>query len=260
MILLIDIGNSRTKYVHYLDGSLTEIVQVINTDFNAAYFEQHYRQASQVIVANVANAALTKILASWCASQRIDFLQVHSEQKRGNLTSAYQDPSTLGIDRWLALLGAMYLYPNESVLIIDAGTATTIDLVEHTGQHQGGWILAGIEALFNSILSNSTLVHAKSRSEDTDLPSLAFGSNTSDNVNNACWAATFGMVKEGIEQAKQLGKFEHILFTGGNGEALAELLIEQQNKQKTSIQKVSYIDNLIFYGLQKYIPKERLPK
>lgn len=264
MILLIDVGNSRTKYVQYIEGQapdtggLSNINQVSNQDFNQAYFTQHFAEASRVIVANVANASLTDELSSWCESCGIGCEQVYSERQRKELISAYQEPSTLGIDRWLALLGTMYLYPNKNVLIIDAGTATTIDLVDSTGKHQGGWILAGIKALFNSILSNSTLVHAKSN-EDNQTgsiiePSVEFGRSTTDNVHNACWAATLGMIKEGIVQAEKLGKIDQILLTGGNGEALAKLLTnELPNNERIAEQNIQFVESLIFYGLREYI-------
>jgi type III pantothenate kinase len=248
MILLIDIGNSRTKYVEFIEGKISTTVQLNNQDFIATYFTKNFSNASQVVVANVATSSLTNELSKWCQEQAINFNQVYSEQQKKALTSAYQEPTTLGIDRWLTLLGASYLFPKEHVLIIDAGTATTIDLLASNGQHRGGWILVGIKALFNSILSHSTLVHAESKST----PSLVFGTNTTDNVNNACWAATLGMIQQGITQAQQLGNIDRIVFTGGNGKALTTLLLTQTNEHIIDVQSIQFIDNLIFYGLQEY--------
>ncbi|HBY86497.1 MAG TPA: type III pantothenate kinase, partial [Colwellia sp.] len=54
MILLIDIGNSRTKYVHLISGELSATTQLNNDDFSAQYFVKYFSQASQIIVANVA--------------------------------------------------------------------------------------------------------------------------------------------------------------------------------------------------------------
>ena len=251
MIILIDIGNSRSKYVSLIEGELSATSQLDNKDFIPAYFAKSFNQASKIVVANVANSTLTAELEIWCKTVNIGFSQVHSEQQKNTLISAYQKPTQLGIDRWLALLAATHLYPQKNVLIIDAGTATTVDLVASNGQHQGGWILAGIKALFNSILSHSTLVHAQSKA----LPSLAFGSNTTDNVNNACWAATLGMINQAITQAQQQGKIDQIVLTGGNGLALAEILITDiaAGKENTiSVESIEFIDNLIFYGLQEY--------
>jgi len=248
MILLIDIGNSRTKYVHLISGELSATTQLNNDDFSAQYFVKYFSQASQIIVANVAKSALTDELATWCARQKISYKQVHSEQQKNTLISAYQEPMTLGIDRWLALLGTMHLYSQENVLIIDAGTATTVDLLAANGEHQGGWILAGINALFSSILSHSTLVHAKNKTT----PSLAFGANTSDNVNNACWAATLGMIERALEQAQQLGEINRIILTGGDGKALTTLLLAQTTENILAVENIQFIDNLIFFGLQEY--------
>lgn len=248
MMLLIDIGNSRTKYVQLINGELSATTQLNNDDFSVAYFSKYFSQTRRVIVANVAKSALTNELSTWCAEQKISYKQVHSEQQKKALISAYQEPTTLGIDRWLALVGTIHLYPKENVLIIDAGTATTVDLLASNGQHQGGWILAGIKALFNSILSHSTLVHAKSKT----VPSLAFGTNTTDNVNNACWAATLGMIAQAIEQAQQLGDVDRIILTGGDGKALTTLLLAQTTENILAVQNIQFTDNLIFYGLQEY--------
>jgi type III pantothenate kinase len=248
MILLIDIGNSRTKYVHLISGELSATTQLNNDYFSEEYFVKYFSQASQIIVANVAKSALTDELATWCARQKISYKQVHSEQQKNTLISAYQEPTTLGIDRWLALLGTMHLYPQENVLIIDAGTATTVDLLTANGKHQGGWILAGINALFTSILSHSTLVHAKNKAT----PSLAFGANTTDNVNNACWAATMGMIERAIEQAQQLGDINRIILTGGDGKALTTLLLALTTENILAVENIQFIENLIFFGLQEY--------
>lgn len=248
MIILIDIGNSRTKYAQLSEGKLSVTTQLNNQDFTVAYCVKYFSHASKLVVANVAKSTLTTELANWCSEQKINFKQVHSEQQKNALLSAYQQPTNLGIDRWLALLGTISLYPDENVLIIDAGTATTVDLLASNGQHQGGWILAGIKALVNSILTHSTLVHA----ENKTTASLAFGTNTSDNVNNACWAATLGMIEQGIEQAQALGSIDRIILTGGDGLALTKLVLAQTSEKIIAVQNIQFIDNLIFYGLQEY--------
>jgi len=251
MIILIDIGNSRTKYVSLIGGQLSATLQLDNKDFIPTQFAELFHQASKIVVANVAKSLLTTSLEIWCKENHIAFKQVHSEQQKNSLVSAYKIPTQLGIDRWLALLAATHLYPQKNVLIIDAGTATTVDLVASDGQHQGGWILAGVKALFNSILSHSTLVHAQSKT----MPSLAFGSDTTDNVNNACWAATLGMINQAITQAQQHNKIDYIVLTGGNGQVLTEMLINSLtdgSEQNISVDAIKFIDNLIFYGLQEY--------
>lgn len=268
MIFLIDIGNSRTKYVHRLEdslsGKLSAITQLSNIDFSVDDFAEHFSQATKIIVANVGSASLTDALKIWCNTQEISFTQVFSEKQKNNVVSAYQEPAKLGIDRWLALLAAAQHYPNKNVLIIDAGTATTVDFLAKDGQHQGGWILAGIDTLRASLLNNSTLVTA----DEYASADISFAKNTSDNVHNACWSATLGMIQQGISRAQEYSTLDAIILTGGNGLALTELLLANSHQahqfndeidyltdsdhKKAIAKEIHYIDNFIFYGLQVY--------
>jgi len=242
LTVLIDIGNSRTKYCYVekdCNASLSHFAVINNECFNEELFAKDFVNAGNVIVANVATDSLTAKLAKWCKNHKIGYIEVRSEQKKGKVVSAYEEPQQLGVDRWLALLAAEQLYPDRSVLIIDAGTATTVDLLNASGQHIGGWILAGISTLFTSVLNETTKVHAKQAEEI----SITFGNNTSTNVNNASWAATVGLINQAIRQAKQeLNQLDEIILTGGNGKALQKLISA----------RTTQIDELVFYGLNSY--------
>ena len=65
----------------------------------------------------------------------------------GSLTIAYKEPLDLGSDRFLAMLGALKHFPDRNLLIIDVGSALTIDVVNNSGEHQGGLIMPGLEAV-----------------------------------------------------------------------------------------------------------------
>ena len=182
---------------------------------------------------------MTDNLEDWCRKKNLIYKEVKSEKKRGRVTSAYENPQQLGIDRWLSLLAVAQLYPNKNVLIIDAGTATTIDLLAASGQHLGGWILAGVSTLFNSVINETVKVNAKVTNE----VSLVFGTSTTSNVNNACWAATVGLINQAISQTEiELNQLDEIIITGGNGKALKKLISTQMTQ----------IDELLFYGLNSY--------
>ncbi len=241
MILLVDIGNSRSKYCSYNKAQLSKVDAIENGEFTIDFFNRHFTQATKIIVASVAKEQLTDTLALWCKEHEINFQRIKSEKHKAQLISAYEKPEQLGIDRWLALVATSQLYPNESVLIIDAGTATTVDYLSPSGQHFGGWILAGINTLFSSIIERTTNVHAKT----IVAPSLSFGLNTNDNVSNACWAATIGTINVAIEQAKfHCSTLDKIIITGGNAKSLQNLLSEKE---------ITYIEDLVFYGLKAYI-------
>jgi type III pantothenate kinase len=71
----------------------------------------------------------------------------------------YEKPSSLGADRLADALYAVTVYPGENVVIIDSGTAVTIDLVTAGGEFAGGTIIAGVEAQLR-ILHSSTATPA----------------------------------------------------------------------------------------------------
>ena len=66
-----------------------------------------------------------------------------SEPRGGGVINGYRQPERLGVDRWLALIGAAGLVDGDCV-VIDAGSAITLDLLRGDGQHLGGAILPGI--------------------------------------------------------------------------------------------------------------------
>ncbi|WP_352284776.1 type III pantothenate kinase, partial [Pseudoalteromonas sp. Q18-MNA-CIBAN-0097] len=71
---------------------------------------------------------------------------------------AYEHVGNLGIDRWLALIAGFTLYPNTACIVVDAGTATTIDVLDSEGLHLGGWILPGLDLMTSSLTQNTQRV------------------------------------------------------------------------------------------------------
>jgi len=238
MRLMVDIGNSRTKFIYESNSQLTQLKHIANEDVNTKWLEKVSAKVESIILASVNQNKLTEIFATFSQQKKIHFLQVKSESERFGVLSCYQQPNTLGVDRWLTLLAAARLYKNKNVLIIDAGTATTADLLDMNANHVGGWILPGIDTLFSSLLANTTHISAT----QTAVSTIAFGKNTSDCVNNACWAATIGFIKQAISQVKKSMVLDSILITGGNAEEISKFLAEEH----------IVVDNLVFLGMQRF--------
>ena len=240
MIALVDIGNSRTKFCIVSEGSRGSVHSLSNELLSSNYLSECLGIIDRLIVASVSYNELTDEIELWCQKHNINYQRVVSEKSRNDIISAYHQPRQLGVDRWLTLIAANAIYPNENTLIIDAGTATTIDVLASNGIHQGGWILAGIDSLFSCVLDNTSQVQANA----VNTASLSFGSNSSENVNNATWAATIGAIHLAVSQSNKQGfTIDKIILTGGNGKILASLLSRQ----------CTVIDDLVFVGLQAYI-------
>jgi type III pantothenate kinase len=67
------------------------------------------------------------------------------------ITNNYRTPKTLGLDRLAAAIGARTLFPDKDLLVIDAGTAITFDLVEGKGTFAGGNISPGLRSRFRAL-------------------------------------------------------------------------------------------------------------
>lgn len=242
MRLLVDIGNTQVKYVFQdtAESPFSDIVYADYQIFLAQLLQENFSGVTQIILANVQGQEIQDSIRRWADENKVEFLQVESTKQAFGVTSGYEIPERLGVDRWLAMIGAKQLYPNENLLIIDAGTATTVDLLAGSGQHYGGWIMPGIETLFDSLVMRTKRIDAIASTASN----LAFGVNSSACVNHGSWAMTIGAVKEAITQANNIMKLDKILLTGGNGQEIVKLITD--NCQLES--------ELIFHGLRCFKP------
>lgn len=237
MKLLIDIGNTQIKAVFSEQGKLAKINCLPFEDL-ALWLKTEATGTNEVIFANVAAEQLSNIIKMWALTEQITFTQVQSEPEVFGVRCGYQAPAQLGIDRWLGILGAAQLFPGQNILLVDSGTATTVDMLDKNGQHQGGWILPGYEAMYQAVVNSTTKVMAAFNYQgETD-----FGNNTTDNVNHGCWAALVGAVELAVKKCQQQWPVDKVVLAGGNGRSLQQLL------GADSI----YIDDIIFQGLLRY--------
>lgn len=240
MILLFDIGNTRAKYCTIHDENRSRQKVIMNKQLTSSFLTKNFCDTTKIIVASVGNEDVTNVISSWCKESGVEYKRLVSEGKKNNVTSGYQEPSKLGIDRWLAIIGAAQIHPKKNVLIVDAGTATTVDFLTEEGVHHGGWILAGISTLISSVLNETAFVEAKAKEKEC----ISFGLTTSENVHNAAWASTVGAVNVAISQIQEQG-FSHIeiVITGGNAVVLSSL-VSHHNR---------VIEDLVFRGQEAYL-------
>lgn len=145
MKLLLDIGNSRIKWA-WFDGVLQPGGAVSHRDHGpSAAFDSIAlpRRPDQIWAASVAGGELQKTAEAWARAAGQPVHWARSEAAGHGVTNAYQLAEQLGVDRWLALI-AGYRRAGGAALIIDAGTAITLDVVSAEGRHRGGLIAPGL--------------------------------------------------------------------------------------------------------------------
>lgn len=229
MYLLLDIGNTREKAAIFDAGRLSAVQQITadslrKLPLNAVYF------------ACVANDTRLHALKARLELNHLPWRQVGSEAQAFGVTNCYAEPNLLGVDRWLALLGAQHLYPDCSVMIVDAGTALTIDWLDNKGMHQGGWIMPGLRLQQQSVVQQTAKVFNKELLD----ASVAPGKETTSCLQNGCLAAVVGAIQQGW----LLNKADRLILTGGDASYLKPQLADLA---------ITIEPLLIFQGLARYI-------
>lgn len=120
-----------------------------------------------------------------------DALFIQAGIKTG-LKIKYANPKEIGADRIAGAIGAVSLYPDKDLIIIDMGTATTIDCVTKDKEYLGGAILSGLKISIEA-LANGT---AKLPSVEIVKPDHICGTNTIEAIQSGLFYGNAGAIKE----------------------------------------------------------------
>ena len=214
-LLLLDIGNSRIKSAWAADDGLQPLPVVAHqADAAAALAGIAVSTAPQSlwishVLGAAAEAALTDAAkARWNLAPH--FARAQAEQS--GLRSAYAEPTRLGIDRWLAMLAA-HAASNSGAVVVDAGTALTADIVDASGQHQGGFIAAGLLTAQRAVLG-ATRFATRDAAASYD---AGLGRDTEACVRQGAMLACLGAIDRAAALA---GESAARVITGGDAETL----------------------------------------
>ena len=216
--LQLDIGNSSAKWRLVKGDTITRGRYVHDDERSREYLLSCTESLNQLWISSVAGATqeaeLVELLeerwgvSAWFAQTGI---------RTGSLQNSYADPARMGVDRWLAMLGARQREQGR-LCVVDAGSALTIDIVSATGRHEGGYIIPGAALMERALLLDTDRVRFD---EDVDY-ALSPGTSTAEAVRHGIALAQAGAVALAIEQA---GSDSPVMFyCGGAGEVLRALV------------------------------------
>jgi type III pantothenate kinase len=137
--------------------------------------------------------------------------------RTGDLCNSYADPARMGVDRWLAMLGARQRQ-RARLCVVDAGSALTIDIVAADGCHEGGYIVPGPGLMERALLLDTGRV----RFAEEAAFELSPGVSTAESVRHGIALAQAGALALALERAGQPAPA--LWFCGGGGAALMALL------------------------------------
>ncbi len=128
-------------------------------------------------------------------------------------------PEQTGIDRVLNVAAA-YEQIGNGCVVVDAGTAITIDCCNDRGEFLGGAIAPGLRLQLEALHEKTALLPELKTNEFT-VPRGHFGQNTRDAIQHGVYHGIRGMVKELVENyATDLGRWPEIIATGGDAAVL----------------------------------------
>lgn len=212
-VLLLDIGNSQVKWV--LAGA-SAVIQRGRTNIDELDSLRSLQPQPSVLLCSCV-ASLEheqRVRSVWSNSGPTPWFAT-STASLGGLKNSYAEPTLMGVDRWLAMLG-VWRRKQERFCVVDAGSALTIDFVGSSGEHEGGFIIPG-RALMKRALLNDT---ERVRFGELEATALSPGTSTAEAVEHGLLLAQCGSISLAIDKAELNGELGAVYLCGGDAPEL----------------------------------------
>lgn len=239
-MLLFDAGNSRCKWA-WVDQGLFIRSGVLNNSDAVAWQTlkvnlSRLDKPQKILISNVAGAVMEQRLRELCAIWQCPLELVVARAEQCGVKNEYEQAAQLGSDRWAALIAAWHR-GRHACLVVNCGTATTVDALSETGVFLGGLILPGIALMQNSLESQTAQLGRVANHQNGVLRD--FPRNTPDAIASGVMRATLGAIQYQYQLLAARGKAACILSGGAACNLLAVMGPE-----------VEHVDNLVLLGLQ----------
>ena len=227
MILDVDMGNSYIKWrTRRCDGHLSPIERVAYSSDYASVFAG-MSLSPKAVYASCVVPSVRQAFNQWCVNRwQLEPCYAQVSKACFNVTNAYDKVSQMGVDRWLALLAAHNKY-QRACLVIDAGTALTVDLLLDSGDHLGGYIAPGEHVMRNALFQKTEITDVK-RMEIEQIQSnheIKPGASTQAAVSSGLFGMQLGLVVTALDCLMAAGgRKPYLIFTGGGGLQLLSLV------------------------------------
>ena len=215
MNLAIDIGNSMTKMAVLKDHQIVDTFRIESPD--EAFFEQLFKRYPKI---DSVIAVSTRTDGDDClesVKKRVSQYFWFDNTLEIPIKNLYANPQTLGHDRIAGAVAAAAVYPNSNILIVDFGTAITVDFVSAEGEFLGGVISPGLKMRFNALHKFTHSLPLCEVPEQVELTPNKTESAIGSGVVNGIVFEIQGYLDRYMEKYPDL----RIVFTGGDGDYFA---------------------------------------
>jgi type III pantothenate kinase len=266
MVLTIDAGNTKTKWALFDDdGKISHQGSCLNAHISTANVLPNSLTCDQIVISNVAGEAHAKQLQHLTSIYEATTHWLTASKQLGYVINNYTIPKSLGSDRWAALIATWYMQ-HKTCVVVNAGTATTIDAIVSTqidgetfGVFIGGMILPGIDLMQQS-LGVATAQLPKIPTETPSYPqttdssqSNSFATDTTNAIYSGAVHATLGAIQQmSLAVEQQYRQTPELIISGGNAMVIAQYLTNENSPDIATHQAkkpVTIAENLVLQGL-----------
>lgn len=221
-LLAVSVGNTRTRVGAFVEGKLVEVAMLENARdgelgdaMDHAFTSLRERDDTVVLMASVNPTA-----AELMERQIEKHLQREIKRVERDLPipigRQLDREAIVGEDRLLNAAAA-YDVLKQACVVVDSGTAITVDFVDGAGTFHGGAIAPGAQLMLDSLHHRTALLPEVEFAR----PVEAIGHNTMEAMRAGVFHGMRGMVRELVERyAEHLGQFPMVIATGGDADLL----------------------------------------
>jgi type III pantothenate kinase len=234
MILAADAGNTRIKWGLH-DGNSWHAKGWVATANGAGLGDawKGLGEPDHIVVSNVAGPQVAMLIEEACQGWPARIHWVVAVESQCGVRNRYEISSQLGSDRWAALIAARAIAP-EGCVVVNAGTAMTVDALTADGVFLGGLIVPGLATMLRALTESTAAIKA-GNGHYRDIPQ-----NTPDAVYSGALSAMAGAVRHmNALLSGEIGRAPTCLLSGGDARLLLPLLSG----------RTRMVDNLVLDGL-----------
>lgn len=236
MNLVVDIGNTLLKLAVFDGGRLVaqQCVGELREETFAGLLGG--ARAARAVVASTRGEAPAIVEA---VRRHTDYLLEFTPATPVPIGNAYLTPATLGRDRLAAAVGAATLYPRRNALIVDFGTAVTLDFVSADGVFRGGCISPGMAMRFRALHEYTAALPLCDATDSAELLGRTTDEAVRLGVMNSLAFEIEGYIARMQDEIEDLC----VIFTGGDTNFFAK-----------RIKNTIFANcNLVFWGLNRIL-------
>ncbi len=234
-ILAIDAGNTRIKWGVHEDGSWA--VQGWAPTARAERLARAWaaiEAPDTIVAANVAGRSVARRIAAAARRFRRRVRFVKSAARQCGVSSSYDVPAQLGVDRWAALIGARHAHRGACV-VVNAGTTMTVDALAADGVFLGGMIVPGMEMMRGALAHGTAGLRRRGAGRFAFFPA-----RTADAIESGAVNALAGAIERMRRFMQEAGQEAPLtILSGGAAQVVAPQLTGA----------IEVVDNLVLEGL-----------